>query len=128
MAKFTFNSLLEDVTNDGVYDKKEAFKSLVVEKFEPWIEDGKPVLWCDNETVRGEQKVIVKTSAPLNKEDIAQFGMSLCDFFGLDFHNTHVHSCKPHDVDLVIESNGPKGLKLTFTFFQEIAKIGVQGG
>lgn len=125
MAKFTFKSLLEDVKNDGLYENKDAFKSLVVEKFEPWMKDGKPVLWYDNEIVRGEQKVIVKVSAPLNNEDIAQFGRSLCDFFGNDFINTHVHSCKPHDVDLVIEPNGPKGLKLTFTFYREIAEIGV---
>lgn len=126
MAKFTFKSLLEDIKNDGYYDNKEAFTSLVIGKFEPWIKDGKPLIWYDNETVRGEQKVIVKAIAPLNNEDISQFGRSLCNFFGNDFMNTHVGSCKPHDVDLVIEPNGPKGLKFTFTFFREIAEIGVQ--
>lgn len=123
MARFTFESLLKDIKNDGLYEKPDAFKSLVVEKFEPWIRDGKPVMWYDGKTARGEQKVIVKAEAPLNHEDIKQFGRSLCDFFGLGFVNTHVHSCKPHDVDLVIEPNGPKGLKLTFTFFTDIADI-----
>lgn len=37
MAKFTFKSLLEDIKNDGYYDNKEAFTSLVIGKFEPWI-------------------------------------------------------------------------------------------
>ena len=122
MAKFTFKGLLEDIKKNGVYDNAEAFKSLVVEKFKPWISDGKPELWHDG-TERGEQRVIVKASAPLDKEDISTFGWRLCEFFGLGFTHVRVHTRKPYDVDLVIAPNGPNGLKLTFTFFTEIAEI-----
>ena len=102
---------------------ENVFKSIEITPFVPEENYEEDYWYKQHQIIRGEQKIIVKTVSPTSYYAIREFTNALCSIVNHPLITPHEHSCKPGDMDFFIETNGPKGLKLVYSFYQQVLDV-----
>lgn len=124
----SFEQFLKEITEEASSDGCSicvdfTFKSIDITPFVPQENYEEDYWYKKYQVIRGEQKIIVKTVSPASYYAIRQFTNALCSIVDHPLVTPHEHSCKPGDMDFFIETNGPKGLKLVYTFYQQVLDV-----